>query len=157
MVQLKLQSFSRQFRIQSPIISFIIETFNTARIRRMGEGNIFTLCVSPHLNQGEVFYPAEGEGGTLIPGQDWGVPPQDWLGVPLHWDWMGYPHWDWMGVPLSRLDGGSLPPLGMYGNTLPPRRDWMGYPHWDHFSLWSFKFPVCASPCFQHALHCAIY
>ena len=53
----------------------------TARIRRMGEGNIFTLCVSPHLNWrfggGRLLHPANEGGGT--PCQVWtggGIPFQ---------------------------------------------------------------------------------
>ena len=84
----------------------------TTRIRRMGEGNIFTLCISPHL--GEV-------GGYLIPGLDRkGVPHSQVRGV-LHFQvWI-------RGYLIPGLDGGTLPLVCM-GDT--PSQVWMvrGYP-----------------------------
>ena len=47
----------------------------TARIRRMGEGNIFSLCVSSHLD-GRWGYPFPGlDGGCPISRSRWEVPP----------------------------------------------------------------------------------
>ena len=73
----------------------------------MGEGNIFTLCVSPHLDWGRGQYP--------IPGLDGGGT----LGIPL-----ARTRW---GTPRSGLDGGTLPPART-GRGTTPGQDWMGYP-----------------------------
>ena len=73
-----------------PSTNFNLFTFYlliTARIRRMGEGTVFSLFVSPHL---------DGGGGYPV------YPlPHDWMGYPPPHDWMGYPppHHDWMGYP----------------------------------------------------------
>ena len=44
----------------------------TARIRRMGEGTVFSLFVSSHLG---------GGGVTPVRSKGWGTPSQVWLGV----------------------------------------------------------------------------
>ena len=107
----------------------------TASIRRMREGNIFTLCVSPCLDRrrypsqvlmvgGRVPQPGLDVSGTLgyPPGQVWmvGVPPPPGLdggGYP------GLPPHDWMGYPPPYLDG--VPPtIAGWGTP----HDWMGYP-----------------------------
>ena len=79
----------------------------TDRIRRIGEGNIFTLCVSPHLNRGGT--PSQvwnGGIGYHIPGLDKGVPhPRSgWWGVPPSQDWIGYP-------PPPTSTGWGAPPI----------------------------------------------
>ena len=53
----------------------------TARIRRMGEGTVFSLFVSPHLDGGGVPKPSLDTGG--------GVPQPSLDGVPPNYDWMG--------------------------------------------------------------------
>ena len=80
----------------------------TARIRRMGEGNVFTLCVSPHLDWG---------GGVpirILKGVG-GSPSQVWRGGTLSQVWL-------VGVPC----GTPLPRTGW--GTSPTSQDWMGYP-----------------------------
>ena len=72
----------------------------------MGESNIFTLCVSPHLDGGGGgTHPRSGQGYT-IPGLDggtdlgWGgTPSQDWMGYPLPRTGWLLPDQDWMGPP----------------------------------------------------------
>ena len=103
----------------------------TARIRRMGEGNIFTLCVNPHFDLeggGGVPHPRSGLGGWYqIPGLDrGGTPSQVWPGGVPH------PRSGLWGVPLSRTGWGT-PPSGLDGVTLSartgyPPKDWTGYP-----------------------------
>ena len=110
------------------------DTVITARIRRMGEGNIFTLCVSPHLDWGGegVPYPRSGQVRYPIPGLDkWGTTSQVWTG--------GVPHpgsgrggdrappvqtWDLVHPP----DLGQVHPQARTGWGTPPGQDWMGYP-----------------------------
>ena len=48
----------------------------TTRIRRMGEGNIFTLCVSPHLDRGGIPHHRSGQ-GVPHPRSGWEVPGVD--------------------------------------------------------------------------------
>ena len=77
----------------------------TARIRRMGEGNIFTLCVSPHLDQGggALRHPRSGWVGYPIPGLGGGTPSQVWMeGTPSQ-VWVG-------GTPSQVWVGGVLHP-----------------------------------------------
>ena len=67
----------------------------TARIRRIGEGTVFSLFVRPHLDGG------------------WGTPVRSgWWGVP-------YPGLDGGGVPQPGLDGGGGNPArsGWWGGT----------------------------------------
>ena len=66
----------------------------TARIRRLGKGNIFSLCVSSHLDLG---------GGTYL---GWG------RGTYLGWE-RGY--LPWMGEGVPTLDGGGGTYLGRGG------------------------------------------
>ena len=78
----------------------------------MGEGNIFTLCVSPHLDLG---------GGGMHSGQVWmvaGYSSQVWMVG-------GYPSQAWMvgghpGYPQPGLDGGGVPPTTKTGWGTPP-------------------------------------
>ena len=121
-----------------------------------GEGNIFTLCVSPHLDGGggggyPILLTGGGGGGTSIPGQDrgrgtsisgpgWGggTPSQvqDGGGNPISGPDGGYPHLrSRMGV-LHLRTGGT--PSQDRGYPIPgqdrgyPHWDWMGYPPlWD--------------------------
>ena len=103
----------------------------------MGEGNIFTLCVSPHLERGGRGVPhlRSGRGGGYpIPGLAGGegTPSQVWLG--------GVPHpRSGRGVPWPGLDdwgGGTwtqegVPPPPDMGWGTPPKHG-MGYPPtWD--------------------------
>ena len=85
----------------------------TARIRRMTEGNVFTLSTisgwgGPHPADwgGGVPLPRSGQGGT--PSSCWGVPhSQVWTGVP--------PSQVWMGVPIQLTGGGGTPFPGLDG------------------------------------------
>ena len=94
-----------------------------------GEGNIFTLCVSTHLDGGGgggrgVSHHRSGQGGTpLYPGLDgeYPIPGVDGGGTPQTGR-DGVPHlarsgW-WRGTPLSAGTG--------WGGI--PGQDWMGYP-----------------------------
>ena len=81
------------------LVMLMRHCFVTARIRRMAEGNIFTLCVSPHLDWGG--YPIPGLDGEGVPHPrsspsrpGMGYPPsiQDWMrSPPPIQDWMEYP------------------------------------------------------------------
>ena len=106
--------------------------FITARIRRMGEGNIFTLCVSPHLDGGGgVPHPRSAWGGVSHPRSGWGYP------IP-GLDGGGYPPWPGLdGItpsPQPGLDGVVSHPRSGRGDTHPRSgwwrypQDWMGYP-----------------------------
>ena len=98
----------------------------TARIRRMTEGNSFSLFTLARWG-----YPISGldlgggnpipgpDGGYLIPGPDGGGYPILLMGGTPSKIRMGG---TWDGVPHSRLDG-STPLDGSY-----PIQDWMGYP-----------------------------
>ena len=56
------------------IILQIFRIVFTARIRRMGEGNILSLCVSSHLDG--------GGGGEVLPSEAGGGPTfQGWAGI----------------------------------------------------------------------------
>ena len=96
----------------------------------MGEGNIFTFCVNPHLVGGW------GGGGRRTPSQVWtrgGTPTRSgWLGGTLA-------RYGWWGVPQPGLDGGGgvpiqvwmvggyppLPGLDGGGGGTPPGQVWM--------------------------------
>ena len=97
----------------------------TARIRRMEEGNIFTLCVSPHL---------DGGGGVPQPGLDGGRVPGPPPGQVLLVGGVPWPGLDGGGVPQPGLDGEGdtqcTPPgqVWLVGGTPPHHHDWMGYP-----------------------------
>ena len=77
----------------------------TARIRRMREGNIFTLCVSPHLDGGggggtpSLSIPVWGGGGYLIKPWMGGTPIQPWTGGTPTLDRGGTPAHVWGGTP----------------------------------------------------------
>ena len=102
----------------------------TARIRRIGKGNIFTLCVSPHLDWKGGGALSFQPGGILHPrsGQ-WGTPSQAWMGggYVIRGQDGGYPGvspwtgWD----PPSRTRWGYPPSLS---RPPIPIQDWMGYP-----------------------------
>ena len=95
----------------------------TASIWRIGEGNIFNLCVSPHLDRGW-WYPIPGpNGGGGVPhprsgqypwyGQTADTPSQIWMvgggSVPRGLDWVP-PHQGLDGVPPPQRTGWSTPP-----------------------------------------------
>ena len=92
--------------------TFAVFFFITPRIRRMGEGNIFSLCVSSHLDRvgGGVPHPRFGQGMYPIPGVDEGggvsYPRSGLVGVPIPGLDSGVPHsrTGW-GAPLPGLDG----------------------------------------------------
>ena len=98
--------------------SFDYQLIFTARMRRMGEGTVFSLFVSPHPDVG-------GGGQYSISGLDGEVPIQLMGGVPHLGDW-GVPHLRsrWR-VPHPADGGGVLHPGG--GDTPSPVQDWMGY------------------------------
>ena len=94
----------------------------TVRIQRMRESNIFTLCVSPHLDPGGGgggWYPFPGPAGPPPPGPGKGYPHCLDLGreyPPPHLDLgRGYPH--------PRLDGVS-PTWTWEGGTPPSKTEW---------------------------------
>ena len=95
----------------------------TARIRRMREGNSFSLCVSSHLDRG----------GTPFSWQGGGYPFQrlDGGGTPFSGLGMGGTPSSWCGVPFPGLDGGGTPSWGvphlgraypLAGEPPPPRQ-----------------------------------
>ena len=100
----------------------------TTRIRRMGEGTVFSLFVSPHL-----------DGGYPIPDLDQGVPhPRSRQGgYPVQLIG-GYPHPARLtgGYPIQGLDRGTpsqvwmkgVCPLARTGWGTPPGQHWMGVP-----------------------------
>ena len=114
----------------SPGIQFYRRCIFTARIRRMGEGTVFSLFVSSHLDGGgRVPQPGLDGGGTPARSGWWGgggtparsawwggrgTPARSgcWGGTPARsaW-WGGYPGQVWMlggvGVPQPGLDGGG--------------------------------------------------
>ena len=87
----------------------------TARIRRMGEGTVFSLFVSPHLGGGGT--PVRSGGGYPIPGLV-GVPPGPGMGYPLPdlgqgtppGPGTGYLPWTWDRVPPGPGTGDRVPP-----------------------------------------------
>ena len=111
----------------------------TARIRRMGEGNIFTLCVSPHLDVGGGTPARSGwwGGGTLVRSGWWGYPSQVWMmGGTLArsgW-WGGYPRSEvggtpgLKGVPHPRSEVGVPWPGLDEGYPIPGMRWWIPHP-----------------------------
>ena len=126
----------------------MLEDIFTARIQRMGEGNIFSLSVSSHLDCGGtnvgVPHPTTGRGGTpsqvqdgrgtpsqvqdggsAIPGQD-GVAPINKIWVPPTRNGCGYLPVSRMGVPpiitgwgTSYWDWMEVAALGLDGGTPP--------------------------------------
>ena len=99
--------------------------FITARIRRMGEGTVFSLFVSSHLGGG---IPQSGLGGVPHPKSGQGVPhPRSGWGE-------GYPSQVWPGgYPIPGLGrGGGTPSQVWMREGYPPDQVWMGYPQtWD--------------------------
>ena len=125
------------------------------RIRRMREGNIFSLF-TPGEQRGYPHLVSRGNLQLPHPCQDWIVVPphQDWMKVhplggtgwrysPPYWDWIRYPQigsgWGYplvgtgWGIPQSGVDEGipcqdwmGHPLLGMDRGT--PCWDWMGVP-----------------------------
>ena len=89
----------------------------------MGEGTVFSLFVSPHLDRGG------GVPRSCLDGGGGGYPSQVWMvggGVP----WSGL---DGGGVPQPGLDGGGVPRPGLDGGRYPgnpPARSrwWRGTP-----------------------------
>ena len=105
----------------------------TARIRRMREGTVFSLFVSPHLRgvpcaksgqggspsqvwTGGVPHPRSGQGVHPIPGLDGAVPhPRSGWGIPHPWSGPGgTPFQVWMGgtrgtPPPARSEWGTPP------------------------------------------------
>ena len=117
----------------------------TARIQRMGEGTVFSLFVSLHLDGGGGYpisgldrgypIPAPGRGvphpaDRGYPRSRWGVTPsQVWMrGYPIPGPGRGYPI-QLMGVfhPRSGLGGYPIPgppQPGLDGVPHPPGQDW---------------------------------
>ena len=105
----------------------------TDHIRRMGEGNVFSLCVSLHLDGRGVPHPRGLDGGGVTPSQvQMGVShPADGGGGLVE----GYLHpADRRGTPIQDHDRGTwsrtgwwFPPIETEWGT-PPVQDWMGYP-----------------------------
>ena len=91
----------------------------TARIRRMGEGTVFSLYVSPQLNGGRGYpiwpmggYPHPSRQGGPHPSRGW-VPPAGQRGEYPHLaDGKRYPRgWDWIGIPHRGPPSPSTPSL----------------------------------------------
>ena len=88
----------------------------TARIRKMGEGNIFSLCVSSHPGMGGYLHLPIGGGGvgggyTILPNGGYSILPDG--GTPSFLTG-GTPIRSWLGegggeYTTSELDGGTLP------------------------------------------------
>ena len=102
----------------------------TARIRRMGRGNIFSFFACSHLGGG-VPHPADRGVGYHIPGLDGGGYPihlmggttsQVWTGgAPHPADWGVPPSQVWMGGTPSSWWGGGCPIPGLtWGGGVPP-------------------------------------
>ena len=90
----------------------IIKHLFTAHIRRMGEGTVFSLFVSPHL----------GGGGTPVRSREVPHPRSGWgEGVPHPRSGWGVPQ-----VPPTRSGWGT--PLPLLGQDGVPPRPGMGYP-----------------------------
>ena len=97
-------------------------SLSTTHIQRMGEGNIFSLCVSSYLNWGE--YPSQVQTG--------GAQSQVQTRVTLSQVWMGGTRscW-WGGILQSQVWMGGYPiqdqDRGVPWGTS-PIKDWMGSP-----------------------------
>ena len=110
----------------------------TARIRRMGEGNIFTLCVSSHFDGEEGWYPHPRsaqvqDGGYFHLRSRMAVPPLRIGGTPSQFRTRGMPHQDWMGYPPLGLNEGT--PHQEWMDIPSPHWDWMEYTHQDRMSV----------------------
>ena len=104
-------------------MNFVPEFFSivTAYFRRMGEGNSFSLFVSPHLGGG---VPWPGPDGGGYPGQvQMRIPSQVQMGYPSQVQLGGYPSQvqRWC-TPHPKM-GTPCPEIGY------PHRPDMGYPH----------------------------
>ena len=112
----------------------------TACIQRMGEGTVFSLFVSPHLDRGGGGYPSQVwmVGGTSVRSGWWGSTLARsgwWGGVPQPGlEGGGYPSQVWMvgGTPQPGLDSGGYPgQVLMVGGVPQPGLDgggYLGYP-----------------------------
>ena len=108
----------------------------TDRVRSTRGGNIFTLCVCPHLG-GE--YAIRLMGGVSHPRSRWGggTPSQVQVGgTPSSWWWGGTPSsWWWGGYPIQLMVWGTLAG-GPPGVPPPPSRSrWGAHPGYPHPSL----------------------
>ena len=126
-----------------PDISIIFVHIITARFRRMGEGTVFSLFVSSHLDGGSTPARSGWWGGVPRPGLDGGgYPGQVWMvgGTLARSGWWGVPQQglDGWGVPWTGLDGGRVPQPGLDGGGYPnqvcmvggtlARSGWSGLP-----------------------------
>ena len=123
-----LPEIGRKFRIMQKLDCTCTSLIFTTRIRRMGEDNIFTLCISPHLNgSGWVPRPRSGQEGysILVPDRGWmGYPPSGTrCGTPRSGTGWGIPTQDWMEYLTPRTGWGTLPPPRTGWDTLPPPLD----------------------------------
>ena len=96
----------------------------------MREGNIFTLCVSPHLDGGGGGHslPRSRWGGIPLPrSRQGGIPSQVQVGVPLPRSRQGgIPSQVQVGVPLLRSRQGGTPFPSLGGGT--PTWEWVPPP-----------------------------
>ena len=114
--------------------SFTVVHLFSARIRRMGEGTVFSLFVSSHLDGGGRGYPIPGldRGGLPHPRSGpGGVPhPRSGLGEYL------IPGLDWGGVTPSQVWTGGVPhtpsQVGGYPRYPPPQPGLDGVPPHPH-------------------------
>ena len=128
-------------RMLIKLIEFMLSYYNdfkevfTARIRRMREGNIFSLFVSSHLDRGGGGYPIQLRG--VPPSQVWtrgGLPhPADRGGTPF----------PGLGRVPHPADGGGYPP----GRVNPP-------PPPDQHSMYLLRGERCASCVHAGGLSC---
>ena len=87
----------------------------TARIRRMGEGTVFSLFVSPHLDGGggtlsQVWVGGGTSSQVRVGGTSGGYPVPGLGSTPSRSGWWGVPHPRSGGYPIPGLDGGGIPP-----------------------------------------------
>ena len=114
----------KRFGLEMNILISSVNSIITARMQRMGEGNIFTLCVSPHLDWGGGT-PSQvwTGGGYLIPGLDREVPH----------------HRSGLGFPIPGLGKRGTPCQVWTGSTpgYPPARSgWWGVPRVSPSQVW---------------------
>ena len=102
-----------------PLMLLLQNKLSTARIRKMREGNIVSLC--SHLRGGGG-YPHPSWWGVPLPrsgwGKDRGCPHLAGGGYPIRsgWGYLPYPHEGW-GYPCPDL-----------GRGVPPIQNWEGVP-----------------------------
>ena len=133
-------SFRTTFIGLNPCI-IVIYSIITVRTQRIGEGNIFSLCVSSHL-KGGVPHPLTG-----------GTPSHVQLGVP--------PSQVQLGVPPSQVQaGGTLfpgpaggTPIQVQAGSTPPQQ---GYPPVQH-SVYLLRGGRCASCVHAGGLSCILF